>query len=451
MIATVAILFFITVAAYLAALPRERWIMNPVPVFVVGQTVMFAGALPLLDSHRSADISHAIVMYVALLGFLAGALGANAIFPVRGVTAWRNQRTEVEESFTFAVTASVILLVSVAVTVAYYRAVGVNIFLDSALSYLRSGQGLDDPAALRRQFYAGDEYFAPGYVNQFKNILLPLCTLYLGFRYRLAGKRRDSVLFWGLLPVTIVALLGTGQRGPLIDVALIAMVYGVAVLPRKTARRFAFTAALLTLTLFGIATLFLNRGVHGEKGNGSLTAVAAETWERVSWGNQAAAVAGFRYVYERPVVWGADWFASAASVIPRSIFPDKPISTLSLEIFEQLFYSRSGTAPASIWGSVWYNFGPFGLIFVPFIIGVLYHHLYGSLVRGRKILARLGVYAGLTIVLGFWEVGGIETLLNRGLLALVLLAFLIRLRFHKRRLSHPNHLRDLSSLRLIRP
>ncbi len=436
MITAIALMFFATVATYFVVTPRVRWLLNPVPVFVLGQTMMFAGSLALLEKDRPADIVHAVVMYLALVAFIGGAWFCDRRMPIRGVAEWRALDTRVEESGTMSLVVGFVLAASLGATFAYYRAVGANVFVDSALSYLRFGYGLENAVALREKFYAGEKYVAPGYANQFKNILLPLLTLYFAFRYRLRPRRRDLVLTILLLPITIVALLGTGQRGPLVDFVLMAALYGLAILPAKASRRFLFALAFSGLALFGLATFFLNRGarvITGEAQKGSIGAVALETWERVTWGNQAASVVGFRYVVTRPSAWGTDWFASVASIVPRTLFPNKPTSTLSLEIFEQLFYSRAGTAPASIWGSAWYNFGPFGLLVVAWLLGMAYQRVYAMLIGGPKLLGRVGVYAALSTVLGLWQVGGPETLLNRGLLALIALAFLFRLRLYVRR------------------
>jgi hypothetical protein len=96
-----------------------------------------------------------------------------------------------------------------------------------------------------------------------------------------------------------------------------------------------------------------------------------------------------------------------------------------LDIFELLYGGRGGTAPPSLWGSVWYNFGPLGVLMIPALMGWLYHRLYASLFSSPKTLARVMIYAGATMILGLWIIGGPETLFNRGLITVFLMKLIV--------------------------
>lgn len=431
MLVAVSIVFFLVAAIFLWR-SRGRWLLNPVPLAVAGQVLMFAGSIPLMDASIEADRVHALIMLWALVTFIAGATIADMVFPQRHRAAWFAEPTRIDESVTFQWVARTLVAVSLGVTLAYYLAVGANIFIQSALSYLSTGQGLENAIVLREEFYAGETYFAPGYVNQFKNILLPLFTVYYVLRASLEKRPLDRLIAIVLVPASIVALLGTGQRGAFADAVVMAMFFGAAALPKRLARRYAIVLMTGGLLLFGTATLFLGRSLRGPNSGSRSTvaAVALEVWQRAVWGNQASSVVGFRYVYDRPTVWGSDWFYSVTALVPRNIFPNKKVPTLQIDIFEVLYNSRGGTAAASLWGSTWYNFGPLGVLIFPFLLGVIYQRIHARAIAGPKLLSRIGVYTGITIVMGLWLVSGPETLFNRGLVALLVLAFLIRLRVY---------------------
>jgi hypothetical protein len=391
---------------------------------------MFVGSLPLLEADRPADQVHALVMLSALVCFIVGAELARRVWPVEGYTSWRAQPTAVEASVVFSAVLWLLILISVAAAVAFYATAGANVFVQSIVSLLTSGTRLESAAEVRESFYAGERYFAAGYVNQFKNLLLPLLTAYLALRYALAPKRRDLVAIALLIPCSIAAILGTGQRGAFATFVLIALTLSLAALPKHAGRNLALAIVLGGIALFAVATFFLGRGIlaSGLVREDNVRGVLLEVWQRAFWGNQASSVAGFRYVFDHSTAWGADWYRALVALAPRNFFPNKEAPTLPLDVFEMLYGSRGGTAPASTWGSVWFTFGPLGIPVVAGFLGVVYHWLHARALAGPKLLGRLAVWSAAIIILGTWLVGGPETLLNEGILALIVLSFLLRLR-----------------------
>lgn len=99
---------------------------------------------------------------------------------------------------------------------------------------------------------------------------------------------------------------------------------------------------------------------------------------------------------------------------------------LDHQIYAVMYGTDRGTAPVSLWGSAWYNFGWAGITVLPYFLALLYQGVYARFVRKRKTLFRTLIYSGLTVVLGLWAVGGPLTLANTGLLAIILLDLLVR-------------------------
>jgi oligosaccharide repeat unit polymerase len=443
-IATIAVVYLCSMSAFLAVYGPGNWLLNPIIVFVLAQGLLFFGSLPLLNELQPVDRMHAFVMLVGLLAFMIGALARDRSRPIVNTRSWWQGPAVVESGRRFWLAIGGLLVTSLVITALYYRAVGSNIFLESLLSMTQTGAPLANVENMREQFYRGSTYFAPGYVNQFKNIILPFLTTYFFLRFRVTQNRTDRLIGTMLLPAAVLSLLGTGQRGAFADWIVFSVVFTLAALPRKLAKRTALYLLTGGLVVFGMGTFFLGRGPQSfnvRLNDQPVLAVMAEVWERGVWGNQETAVVGFRYIYTRPQVWGGDWLQSLSQLLPKNMFPDKSATSLPLDIFEILYGGRGGTAPPSLWGSIWYNFGPVGIVIVPLLMGWLYHRLYASLFAAPKNLTRVMVYSGATMILGLWIVGGPESLFNRGLITVFLInVVLTSFRgFPKLRLVTPAH------------
>jgi hypothetical protein len=427
-IVALSILYLLVLVAFLTTYGPKNWLLNPTIVFALGQALLFLGSLPLLDENNAVDRTHALVMLVTLGMFMIGVLGRDSAHPISDPAEWWSQTTKLEEGQRFWISVLSLLAFSLTITTLYYRAVGANIFLDSLLSMTRTGAPLANAEGIREQFYRGPVYFAPGYVNQFKNIILPFLTTYFLLRYRLAREKAAYYLGFGLLPAAILSLLGTGQRGAFADWIIFSVLFTLAALPKVQAKRTALYLLVAGLVLFGLGTFFLGRGPQSANirlADQPVLAVVAEVWERGVWGNQETAIVGFRYVVRHGTVWGSDWLQSLSQLLPRNLFPNKSATSLPLDIFELLYGGRGGTAPPSLWGSVWYNFGAAGIVVIPMVMGWQYHRLYASLFEGPKTLARIMIYAGATMILGLWIIGGPESLFNRGLITVFILKLIV--------------------------
>lgn len=84
-------------------------------------------------------------------------------------------------------------------------------------------------------------------------------------------------------------------------------------------------------------------------------------------------------------VWGVSYARVLVSLIPRSIWPSKPVSLISRIRHEMPTSSKSPHQSISILGEAWWNFGLAGLIIVPFFLAGLLKGFYvissGSMVE----------------------------------------------------------------------
>jgi oligosaccharide repeat unit polymerase len=421
----ITLLYILVVGTYLLRMKRGSWkIPNPAIIFVLSQLVLFLGTIPYLDSAVEADYVYMVIMFGGMCIFVFGIISSNFLFRTSRseIKNWLSVPfNKIESGFQFNFFLGIIIVVSVIVSFVYYYAVGYNILLEAVFSLFGDiGRVLgDDVVTLRLQSYSGDQYFAPGYVNQFKNVLLPLLSGYLIIRYILLRKRKDLFLFLILLPVNLVFLLGTGQRGPFFYIVVIFLIFCNISLPAKEARRINLISIVLLVILFSFATYTLQKDFEYFADINDFIRLLTALPERIFTGNQWSGVIGFRYIYALPTQYGREWFESF------KILPGQGSKyTLASEVFKVMFGSYRGTAPVSIWGSIWFNFNWVGVAVIPFLMGMAYQGLYLRLIRGPKTLFRLLYYSAFSVILGMWIAGGPETLVNVGLLTIVILRVL---------------------------
>lgn len=224
-----------------------------------------------------------------------------------------------------------------------------------------------------------------------------------------------------LAAFTLIGLLGTGQRGPFVLASIVIFMFVRSALGGKDARKASILLAVMVLVVLTIATAVLGRSTSTLDGAGDVLTVLGEIWDRVFLANQLSGVVGFQYVFALPVQHGAEWLTDL-----QGLLPGLRGSHLANDIFAVLYGSYRGTAPVSIWGSIWYNFGPFGVLLCPALIGYFYSRLYYRLISGPKTLFRVLTYSGFSVLLGTWYVAGPMTVINNGIITVYILHLMVR-------------------------
>lgn len=390
------LLFIIPVALTYVfwSVSRFGWI-TPSALFVMAQGLTTMSIMPLLDTEVRADFVHGCILAYATVGFCAFSyLAEDGIKPVA-----LGPKSEYQPG----AWVGAILFLSVSVTVAYFFAVGYSTFLIGIESVI-TGVG-QDTATLRLNSYAGPRYLFPGYVNQFKNIVLPALVLMSVALWW--PKRKRRLLSVALVMFAIFGLLGTGQRGAFVYFSLTALIFLILLSGRVLSGRIA-VFALVALLIVLISTLALGRGreqVTQAQGVGAKGVVLlGQVGERALGSNGLGKVAGFRYVYERKhITFGREWVQTFEGLTPFSRG-----STLANEIFAVLYGSMRGNSPPSLWASTYHNFGAPGVALMPPFLALLFGRLARQreqAKRSRHPLTFMGI-AGVTVVLGMWIANG---------------------------------------------
>lgn len=300
---------------------------------------------------------------------------------------------------------------SVVITVAYFQAVGYNV-LAIGLQGLATGT-TNDYTTLRVESYSSSRYLFPGYVNQFKNTILPaLAIVFMHSLFSLRHRWRRPITGF-LVVCCIFALLGTGQRGAFVIFGFTVLVF-LRHLDRKGFGRRAPLLAVGLVPLLVVVTLLLGRSSESMEAAsgpiGKVGVVFKELGKRFFYDNQFSGYAALEYLQTQPTQWGHEWLQAVAGLLPSN-----PGSSLARDVFAFLYQSDRGTAPISMWGSVYYNWEWLGLVTFPVILALLFDKLT-RLQHSKKRVNSLELVsaAGFAAVAGNWIAGGPEQLLNAG-------------------------------------
>lgn len=390
--------------------------LNVDGLFVLSQWVMAAGTLSIVDldaplGKLAAAISTVpFVIYVATSALLATQGRRNVVF---------HADLEIEPIEARRHPALVALfLLSLLITIAYFMAVGYNV-LALGLRGLATGTS-NDYTTLRVESYASSRYLFPGYVNQFKNSILPaLALVFIHSAFALKHPWRRAIsAFLGVC--LIFALLGTGQRGAFVIFGFTLMVF-LRHVDRPKFRRRALIAGLALVPFLAVVTLLLGRSttsIEGEAGPfGKTMVVFRELGKRFFYDNQFSGYAALQYLETQPTQWGREWGQAVAGLLPSN-----QGSPLARDVFSFLYGSDRGTAPISMWGSVYYNWEWIGLLLFPVLLAIV----FDKLTRLQHSKARVNTLelvstAGFAAVAGNWIAGGPEQLLNAGAVTYLIL------------------------------
>lgn len=411
------IFLLIGLATYIG-LKGLPWFL-PVKLFLFFNGVMGLGILMMLDYENSVDLNHGIIIIISSFCYgLASVFFAAQLSLVRRWRQFSLQPSIIQSKVDFLFSIILYAISGVAVFL-YFNLVGYNVILTS----LTQGLSASDVKDLRLGSYAGDDYFAPGYFNQFKNILFPISFLALitHLSRRIKSRIIFSLTVIALLVPVILGLMGTGQRAFLVGFFIFAFIF-IAI---KNQKRSAIKKSVLIysfvvlLLLFSISSNLLGRSESFSVFD-SLEAFAT----RLFVDNQSSALVGFQYIYDLPIQFGAEWLIDILGILPGEFKG----SDLPNRVHAIIYGSDRGTAPVSLWGSVFHNWGWLGIFIFPNVLSFLYCIISKRFLERKNItLIEMAGYAFSFYVLGAWIASGPMQLVNNGLVTCIILIYGLRI------------------------
>ncbi|MBZ4496663.1 hypothetical protein [Dermacoccus sp. Tok2021] len=411
---TYLLLYAILFVPYLVLAMRRKMILTPIGLLCLFNALSLVGIATVIDPMYDIDMRYGLFM--TLMASIV--TGAALVWTLSNLSR-RPVRTENGvKSLPIdgpIVGAYVICLI---LTGAYYAAVGHVTLVEAFVG----GSGYD-AASARLDSYAGPSYFAPGYINQFKNALLPVLTVVIIHRLWTRRALYRTAITCGLVGVCLVATAGTGQRGATVLVML-SVIIALRMGGLLKGSRFVVASGVI-FSIFSFLTLLTGRSANDlAVADGPLSKIQVflnALLSRVLGEQALSGLAGFRYTHNLPTANGSEWATDILGILPSYRGSD-----LSSQIFSSLYGSNRGTSPPSNWGSAYYNFGFIGSLFVCAAVCAIYAFASSKLFlekkssfRERNMMEIMGL-AGFAVSVGSWIVGSPLTLLNQGAAAYLL-------------------------------
>jgi oligosaccharide repeat unit polymerase len=425
---TLALAFLMFTGLVTLAFRRFRQ-ASPVFWFPIFLCLMALGTIPLLDVRSGVDMLYIFLFMLALAAFIVPAAIYLSSFRVSEALTLFARRNAVHDDRTTRTIILGVFVISVAITILYYVLVGYNIIF----TLLVGGQ-IEDYSTMRLAAYSGDQYLAPGYVNQFKNVLLPVSTICIAIWLR----DMDRKLFWLFLaiagPFLLLALAGTGQRAFLAyTAAASAFAFVLHQIGRPT-RVSPFQVAVIGLPLVVIFVLMTT--AYYESSNRSLGTVLLEIVSRFTMIQQEGGLIGFRYIHMMDTAWFSEWGRSIFGILPG-----QEGSRVAHEVHAIMYGSDRGTVPLSSVGSAFHNGSWIGVLFLFGLMGWVYADAYRRYLSGPRTVARSVTYGFMFFYFSIYIADSPVTLIDNGVVAVSLLLLLIA-RMPRRQ---PDAVRSMSS------
>jgi hypothetical protein len=417
------LLFAPVLGAYVYVARRRGGFLNPDGIFVLFNSIGLLGTLIVVDSNKALDSRYAWIVFFGLVAYMATSMlirwyrFGDRQPPPAAVTATPLNRW-VWGLYGF----------SLLVSLGYYATVGHNVLIDSVLANL-TGHHYDTQTA-RLASYSGSKYFFPGYVNQFKNAILPITTLAIVHSLWVRKLKWRVPVTLVMLAVMFVMLAGTGQRGAVVVLFIVAAL--AAARSGMLTRTRVAIVGVVGVAGFVLQTALLQRQatqLTATQGLLDRIGVFAESlWSRAVLVNPFSGLAAFHYTERLPTAWGKEWLQDLSGVLPGS-----GGSTLPNQVFKMLYKTDRGTAPPSLWGAIYYNFGPVLGLIVTIIIGLSLVLLTRRLFTTPRSsphntpngLTQLAL-CGIAVSSGAWVTGSPLIVLNQGFFAYLFIYLLSR-------------------------
>ncbi len=303
------------------------------------------------------------------------------------------------------------LLFSLIISAIYYISIGQNI-----LFMILAGTEFEDFSGTRISMYSGEEYYYPGYVNQFKNTIFPICAAY----YLSSEALRSKSIFLKLLilvPIGIFILAGTGQRAFLVHSFLaLCLTYFLTFSFSKKMIFNLFLGTVIVFIVFSILSFF-----YYDLSEEGFFGVIVKLVERIFFVQQEGGLVGFHVIYDLPRAYLTEWWASIVGILPNVSGSD-----LAHQIHEIMYGSSRGTVPISHVGSAYYN-GGFFLVLVFFgILGFFHTYLFLRFISGKKLLFRCICYGFIFHYSSALLFGGPFTYIDNGLITIFILLYIVQ-------------------------
>jgi hypothetical protein len=376
--------------AYVSLRRRTKW--GP-PFWIheallIGQALSWSGAVTLLALDPTAAVMRFVLFScVAQISFTTGCI--LAISRPRTATGTSQVLTEgeVRSAYLLALGAAAVCLLFVVVIL-------LNEDLGPILLSVITGD--EDFISYRLIMSTGRAvYLAPGYVKQFRDVMLPV-----GFLVLIIGKAGVSrLLLAALWVVGFAAAILSGERSVLM---IHVYVLGVG-LVFKQGRSAATRRTIMIATMAIGASAFV--GFTFLLGRTTIGASIFQVFGEALWGlfSRVALVvpsenaAGFPFWEPLVPTWGTSWFAELAGILPGVQ------NSFSNDLHALLGGSPLGNSTLGLAPDVYFAYGMVGAAVIPLLYAVILARIDWFLVDSPYLSARIARLAFMPLTLAWYS------------------------------------------------
>lgn len=407
----IVITLYITLNVFFDIYEFSRRYISAGLLVSASQFAMFVGIAKLANFHNKADVTLLGIYLFGYIVFVSLYLALSSKYSFSDIEL----KTNFEINKYQTVILYCMIIVSVIFSTWFFAQTGTHI-LSVIVSSFFSGSSVNISQMRKAVNYTRGN----GVVYQFRNFILPLSVMYF-VMFEEGINRTIGII---LLPITILFLIGSGQRA---GVVYLLMITGLTVALITKAKKkienvesdigITIKRTLLTIVMLIVIFVFLTALNGRDIASGSL--INAVT-DRFINDNQACAILGFRYIYEQDITFGADWGSMFLDLFRENRYI--PVSSI---IHAQLYGSLQGTSPPCIWGSAYYNFGYFGVVLIASLLAIVSKELYSHFCKKANNGLRIILYAGMSVLFSAWIADSPIMLLNGGFATIVMMSFVL--------------------------
>jgi len=354
---------------YLSIKPAMRQVGPFLPdSYLFGIGLYTVGAILVFLTHPGPDsIEIAAISLVAMTSALLGAvlfvfMCGSFYKPVDFHRQFSGTDSGQIEQFSI----KAMLLLSGIVCIAFVYAVFSNSIIGALLS-IASLAGDSTLLDARKAITAGSAgYLAPGYVKQFRDIIIPIAIM--ATMVITPGFRRSPVVWFGF-GTAIIAMLVSGQRLVFVIffVALLLASYYTSQFAGRRRRvdagrrRVPWLAIVLLLVAYGLLTVLLGRVNPDLSPFGLIAEISVNLFDRILLAAPQENLLTFEVWQNIGPTYGESWLADLGGILPGVR------ESLSNILHSATGGSIHGNSPLGLPADVWLAWGWAGLILIPFL------------------------------------------------------------------------------------
>lgn len=368
-----------------------RALRNPSPggaVLITSMSFLTGAAVLVWREGTPSEVAVLLICCVFLPFYLLGYFGSRRFLglqielPVTSIPRAGKEKSTATKVWTFFLSMLGIVLAAIYLS-------GTDKILAGLYSFLFIGDTGISIIELRLDFATGaDGYFAPGYVKQIRDILLPLSALLVLFSIP-RSPRRLILLFLLIVPTVAILIISSGERGPVL-VFLLSTIYAaflsvhLGVASKRTIVVPLLTVAVVGGLIFSALTSTYTTRQYEDTSAGNIlldrlvTTVPAENSASYTVWQSGAPYAG------------AGWIGELSTILPGKRV------VLSTLLHEELGGGDKGNSLLGMWVDVFFNFNWVLGVVVSLLMGVFFA-AYGHWVNRRRARSPAAAICGLWI------------------------------------------------------